>query len=334
MKIALAASTHFGQLGWFLEKNLKIMGHQVVPIVVDEHYPLSFWQKRFFKIPKLGPLLIQLYNKVLLEQTKRHQVDMLLVCKGDFIFSSTIQKIKQKNILTVNVYPDGVDMLYEHNIVNCISAYDFFFTKEPFILRQRELNKTNNVYYLPHCCDPSIHKTPPPNLSDLQTFGANVGIVGNIYPARYEFLSQLANYPMKIWGSCYVPLSKKDPLKPYYQGREANGHDQSKAFFYTKINLNNHHKQDIEGVNQRAFEIAGSGGFQLISCQPDLPNLFKPNEEIITYNDIKDLKQKIDYYLKNEKERKEIAQRAQIRAHKDHSYQKRLSQLFEYINKY
>ncbi|HVB28620.1 MAG TPA: glycosyltransferase, partial [Terriglobia bacterium] len=76
-------------------------------------------------------------------------------------------------------------------------------------------------------------------------------------------------------------------------------------------------------------EAAGCGAFQIADWKPALPELFEPEREIVTFRTRRELKEKVDYYLARPQERREIAARACARAHRDHTYEKRLEKMFE-----
>jgi len=62
-----------------------------------------------------------------------------------------------------------------------------------------------------------------------------------------------------------------------------------------------------------------------------LPQLFEPEREIVTFQTLQELKEKVDYFLANSRERAEIGDRAYARAHRDHTYQRRLGRMFEVL---
>ena len=88
-----------------------------------------------------------------------------------------------------------------------------------------------------------------------------------------------------------------------------------------------------EGTNMRTFEAAGCAVFQLTEYKKEIGRLFKIDEEIAVYYDIKDLKQKIKHYLKNPDVRSEMALKAQKRAFAEHTYQHRFEEMLSIINR-
>ena len=91
------------------------------------------------------------------------------------------------------------------------------------------------------------------------------------------------------------------------------------------------HYGEIQGVNCRLFEAAGCGAFQIADWKPGLAELFEPEREIVTFRTRDELKEKVDYYLAHAEERREIADRAYRRAHREHTYEIRLRKMFDVL---
>jgi spore maturation protein CgeB len=150
-------------------------------------------------------------------------------------------------------------------------------------------------------------------------------IAGNLYYYRQEILQQLGEFDLKIWGSPTDWLV--DRLGSRHQGRPVYGDEKAKAARAAKICLNTLHYAEINSLNCRAFEIAGCGGFQLVSGVPVLAEHFEPGEELATFATIDELIEKARYYLSHPDEAARIARNGQLRAHRDHTYEKRLEQI-------
>ena len=91
--------------------------------------------------------------------------------------------------------------------------------------------------------------------------------------------------------------------------------------------VNTLYPAEVWGINARAFEIAGAGGFLLIDWRPGLGQLFAEGEEVVPFLDIPDLRKKLVHYLAHPDERDSIARRGRDRAHRDHTFEARLSLL-------
>jgi|19_taG_2_1085344.scaffolds.fasta_scaffold03801_4 hypothetical protein len=95
-----------------------------------------------------------------------------------------------------------------------------------------------------------------------------------------------------------------------------------------------HFNKNIGGdINFRTFETLGCKTFLLTDKTPGLNDLFKIGEEIIIYNNMNDLLDKINYYLKNEKEREEVTTKGYNKVKQYHTYNNRANELVSLINK-
>ena len=91
-------------------------------------------------------------------------------------------------------------------------------------------------------------------------------------------------------------------------------------------------KKTIE-LKGRNFEVPGCGSFILTSYAPHLENYYEIGKEVVCFDDLKDLKEKINYYLKNEEEREKIALAGYLRTINEHTYERRFSEILKQIFK-
>ena len=69
-------------------------------------------------------------------------------------------------------------------------------------------------------------------------------------------------------------------------------------------------------LNERNYEILGSGGFMLVDNVNGINEIFQDKKESVVYSSIGGLIDKVKHYLTNEKERIEIAKNGYERAKK------------------
>lgn len=137
----------------------------------------------------------------------------------------------------------------------------------------------------------------------------------------------LTGYEVKLWGHPPPLWMPPNPVLGMYQGRGVYDEEKAWAFRGARIVVNNLMYGEIWGVNARCFEAAGVGAFQMVDWRPGLGHLFEDGEELITFAGMADLKNKIDYWLPREIERRAIADAGQRRALAEHTYRHRLELL-------
>ena len=106
------------------------------------------------------------------------------------------------------------------------------------------------------------------------------------------------------------------------------GDDMVNAINSYKIHFN---KNIADDINYRTFETTGCGTFLITNYTPGLEKLFDIGKEIVVYNDLNDLDNKVKYYLENEEEREKIANAGYERSKKDHTYFERAKMLIDII---
>lgn len=97
------------------------------------------------------------------------------------------------------------------------------------------------------------------------------------------------------------------------------------------VNLNITLRSILNGIPLRAFEIMGVGGFLLTNFQQDFLSFFTPGEDFVYFENKADLLSKIDYYLKNTEERKQIAENGFCKVATGHTYVHRAEEIISYL---
>lgn len=97
----------------------------------------------------------------------------------------------------------------------------------------------------------------------------------------------------------------------------------------SKINLSMTNRPIKTGLPLRVFDIMGAGGFLISNYQAEIPEHFIPGEDIVLYDSIPDLLNKIDYYLSHDEERTLIAQNGYNKIKEYHTYDIRIQQIMD-----
>ncbi len=104
---------------------------------------------------------------------------------------------------------------------------------------------------------------------------------------------------------------------------------QPRIFKCSKINLNMTNRPIKTGLPLRIFDIMGAGGFLISNYQAEIPEHFVPGEDIVLYDSIPDLLNKIDYYLEHDDERIAIAKSGYEKVKMYHTYDVKLKKILE-----
>jgi spore maturation protein CgeB len=84
----------------------------------------------------------------------------------------------------------------------------------------------------------------------------------------------------------------------------------------------------VTQVRLRDFEAPMCGAFYIVEHMPELGEFFDIDREVVTYRDIDELVEKCRYYLEHEDEREQIRLAGHERALRDHTWQRRFTDVF------
>jgi spore maturation protein CgeB len=248
----------------------------------------------------------------------------VLVVKGGPITPGLIRRLKAKlDIVFVNFFPDNPLWMIPFE---CIEAYDLFLTKERYALRALAGVGLRNLHYMPLYCVPEFHHPVTLDADEVARFASPISMVGSWYPYRERFLSELRDYPIRIWGHGWDRAGAA--VQEMVAGGPVWGRPKLAVYSGSTLSLNHHHPMnDIVGVNTRTFELAASGVCQAVDLKEELPSLFAPGEEVVAYRDLDDLRRQLDYYLAHPDEARDIGRNAQRRALKEHTLRHRVDEM-------
>jgi spore maturation protein CgeB len=101
------------------------------------------------------------------------------------------------------------------------------------------------------------------------------------------------------------------------------------VFNGTEINMNSTSFQMNTAVNQRVFDVAACGAFLVTDRQPDMGELFEVEREAVCYEEAAQARDQVAYYLKHERDRRQIATKARKRVLGEHTYEHRLRHMIK-----
>ena len=255
---------------------------------------------------------------------------LVLVIKGSPIFPALIRRIRARTgAFFLNVFPDNPLLMMP---LDRVEAYDLFFVKDHYALRSLESVGMRNLYYLPMYCVPDQHHPVSLSAEETSRFASPISFVGSRYAYRERFVKSLARYPVRLWGAGWA--KSPDPeVRQMIGGSHIAGRDKLCVYSGSVVSLNHHHPlNDVWGVNTRAFELAAAGACQLADHKDDLPALFKPGQEILTYLDLRELQRHLDYALAHPDEARAIGASARQRALAEHTLRHRIDEIMTVVD--
>lgn len=229
-------------------------------------------------------------------------------------------------------YPDAVANLGAHRLL--LAPYDHFFFKEPHLVDQLAARTSLPVSPLPQAANPDHHRTERPvDDAEAERYQCDIAVAGNLYPYRLLVMEAIPDdVTVRIYGNSAHPLPPRfDRFERARTGEYVGGRTKALAFGGARIVLSTMHYAEIRGINSRLFEATACGGFVLSHAGMGVGDYFEVGSEVVTFDGRAELADAVRHYLDAPDERSRIARAGQARAHRDHTYPRRLMSLLDTI---
>jgi spore maturation protein CgeB len=322
----------------FISKELAALGHSVTdydpgPKLQSFGSKARFYSNRMKELKRQVKVGLGLSNDLrsLTRCVNRLGPFDLILSSHDFLMPNDVETIKKLSRAPMVLwYPDPIWSFNRHMFLN--APFDYLFFKDPYIVDILRRNLGKRVFYLPECFSPTSLQDVVLTEEDRRRFGTDICTAGNLYAYRISFFQNLAGHEIKIWGLPAPMWARLGPVKHMVRNYYIANTEKVKAFRAAKIVLNNLNPSEIWGTNVRTFEICGARGFQIVDWRPGLEQLFDIDREVVTFRNLEELRHQIARYLTSDTEREVIANAGWERAHRDHTYERRLQLLLATVS--
>lgn len=150
---------------------------------------------------------------------------------------------------------------------------------------------------------------------------------------RIAVLEAAMPFGLKLYGGeDWLTVLGDHPLRDCYIGLADPQLDVPDIFVSSTINLNIHSLQALTSLNQRDYNCPLVGGFLITDWVANADQFFVPDQEMIFYNNVDDLKTKIEYYLIHKDERISLIKAGKKRVLKEHTYAARVPGVIDTLN--
>jgi Glycosyl transferases group 1 len=320
--------------------------HLLLPIVSRENAFLTLWD-----YPKLqrrwadeNEIDFTSKEQILLEQIEKFKPDVIYNMSTQHIDFSFFEQLSFKPIIACwNADPGAINKID-------LQQYDVFFSSAINVIATSENGRLHYPSF-----DPEMGKvSKEQKITDVYFYGQ---FSKGVFAERNEYLIQLSEYFNRMninfrfalmYLKSYEPLinrrylwqlkflQKQFPPKKFEKvisepdfGIEIYRNiAKSKIVFNSSGGLKQFEKYKF---NMRIFETLGMGSFML-SDAGLYPEHLIPGKHFDTYKNLKELKDKIKYYLKHETEREEIALNGHLALKKYYSKEKQWQNFVTFIN--
>ncbi len=270
-------------------------------------------------------------NKNLLELVKKEKPDCLIMAFfNDEFYLETLEEIKKinKKIKTVLISCDE-DLKYDDFYRFISLFFDYKIISQKQIIPEYKKDRFKNLFQ--HMDFNNFNLRPIKIKKEY-----DVTFIGRPKADRAEMIEYLVDngINLALFGWDWYNYPK---LEKVYKGF-LNAEDYNKVINQSKINLcftkaGYEEESGLYNLKGKLFEVAECRSFQLVEYFKPLLEFFKEGKEIILFKTREELLEKVKYYLKNEKEREKIADKAYKKIITKYNREKDLIKTFNVIFK-
>lgn len=330
----------------FYSRNLVALGHQAQDLIFNceplqrewlaenlpRSRPANSWLSRALsRLPLVAkrpdPLPVPLLE-IALAQIRRIRPDVLYVQDLNLLPPEKIAALRDENAVGLVVGQIACPLPE----LRFMKAFDLILTSFPhYVDRFRAMGVASEYFRIG--IDPIVVDELGPVERDLDcTF---IGGISPAHSGRLHFLEQLATRTeIRFFGYGADALSPSSPILARHHG-EVWGMEMYRALARSRITLNIHiDVAENYANNMRLYEATGSGALLLTDMKDNLNDLFKIDEEIITYRSLDEAVEKIRYFSAHPQEARKIALAGQRRAFASHTYLGRMTELVGILEHY
>ncbi|MCD4780908.1 MAG: glycosyltransferase [Candidatus Omnitrophica bacterium] len=329
MKILFSSyhNPHFLTVTEYVENAILESGHElirfdarqfIIPGRLRESIPVLEWAD-----------LIRI-NLNFIDTVRKEKPDLCIIMCGHRIFPGSVRKVKKQGIPIV-LWTTDVPLVFD-TIKKNATQYDYVFCAGSEAVDILSGDNLQNLQLLPFACDEHLHHRTVLSPRDEEQYQKELAFVGSYYPNRAAILEKLCDYRLGIWGPGWQNLPDTSPLKKIAITKQVSHNEWIKIFSSAKLALVIHY-QDGQTPSYQAspklFEALACQCFVLVDKQKDALDMFTAGKHVVFWNDIDDLKEKVDFYLKHSDLRNAIAREGEQCNKQHHTYKNRLNLLLD-----
>jgi spore maturation protein CgeB len=334
MKILFSAyhNPHFITITEYMENGIKSLGHELFSF--DDRQHIIPGRIRY-RVKWLNRLDLRNINRKIVSLALEKKPDIAIIAGGHRITGNTIRTLNANGIVTVLWTIDAP--INFQPILNVASCYDHIFCQGSEAVELLENNGIKGAHWLPVACDPNFHRPLELTNKENNYYGHDVVFIGSFYPVRADLFEKLTEFDFGLWGPGWEQLPPKSPVRNFLKGGELKQEVWSKIYNASKIVLATHYQDPgnrfpVYQVSPRVFEALACRCFVLVDRQKDVFCLFDDGKDLVGFDGVEDLREKVGYYLGHWSERERIAAEGYKVVMERHTYAHRIKEMLSTIN--
>ncbi len=263
-------------------------------------------------------------NRQLLQKVVREKPDLIffvtMTCE---IWLESLQLIREGSDAALLHWNPDDSWKYEQSSRLIAPAFDVMATTYASASEKSQRDGLDN-FILSQWAANSAVMQPPLAAEDCRY---PISFVGTAYGNRIRWVELLKSRGIEVacfgHGWLHGPVAGQDI--PHIM-RESM---LSLNFADSGVVLKGIRPQRSRQIKARIFEVPGAGGLLMSESAEGLDTFYKPDEEIIIFESVDDLADKIRYMLAHPEQRDAMAQAAYLRTQREHCYEMRFQPLLQ-----
>lgn len=262
-------------------------------------------------------------EEILLAQARAYEPDVVYVQNLSYPTDRALAELRRSSRLIAG------QIASEAPKADRLRAFDLLLTSFPhFVERFRQLGL--DAEYLRIGFDPRVLERLEAASTPIDRYGAV--FVGALNRTQHRSANAVVaraarRAPIDFWGYGTRGWPPWSPVRRRYHG-EAWGMEMFRILRGARIAVNRHiGAAGRYANNMRLYEATGVGTMLVTDRRANLPELFEPGREVITYANGSELAERVLHYLAHDDERKAIARAGQERTLREHGYDVRMREL-------
>lgn len=317
---------NLGPLEFYFAKALRKNNKPVNYINIHELYP-SYWKKYSpysHRLPRRFDNAVQkkyfeIINKSVCRKYLNEKPSVIFIYNDCKLLPETVDLFKSNGTRVVVFLGDDPNYLFsgKKTFLLTVMKADYVILPDTGWIEGLKMIGIKNIIHSPAGTDTDIFYKFNPDEKEIEKYGTDILFIGTGYflnswgIRRAAILNELCGMNMKIFGDkCWNELFPFYPdLKNHFICEPLSAKDVNTACNCAKIYPVAVNAGVVNGISTRVFDCIASGIFVIAEYRKDLELFFKEGE-LIYYKNKYELKDKAEYFLKNENEMKEISENA------------------------
>lgn len=256
----------------------------------------------------LGPDVIRFNHAVVRTARALGRLDVVWVDKGRWLWAECLDEIKRATgAVAVHYTPDPAFTVHvSRHFMACLPLYDLCITTKRYELEAYRRHNARETLFALQGVDDRFERVQACGRLDGRTI--DLMFIGHEEPHYVSVLNvaRTATASLRVHGPGWPRLARQAAWKGIV-GEPVWGEDYAHALAQARVGLGLLSKMYPDAFTTRSFEIPAAGAMLLAERTVEHQELFDEDREAVFFGSSEEMRDKLGYYLRNERARLAIA---------------------------